>query len=150
MKTKLSRRSALRQIPGSAPAIAVASNPSQRLAAAESAVGPKMKGRVNHSVCKWCYAKVPLEEFCQSGKEIGLQSVELLEVKDFDTLKKYGLTCAMVTGVPGGIGSGLNRLENHDKIVEFMEATIPRLGEVRRAERDLFLGQSQRTGRRKR
>src|ERR1041384_1810012 len=93
MKTKLSRRSALPQLAGSTAAFAVASNLSQRLAAAESAVGPKMKGHVNHSVCKWCYGKVPLEEFCQAAKDIGLQSVELLEVKDFDTLKKYGLTC---------------------------------------------------------
>ena len=31
------------------------------------------------------------EDFCRSAKEIGLQSVELLEVKDFETLKKYDL-----------------------------------------------------------
>jgi hypothetical protein len=34
---------------------------------------------------------------------IGLQSVELLTVEDFATLKKHGLTCGMVSGVPGGI-----------------------------------------------
>ena len=27
----------------------------------------------------------------------------------------------MVSGVPGGITKGLNRIENHDKIVEFFE-----------------------------
>ena len=56
---------------------------------------------------------------------MGLQSVELLEVKDFPTLKKYGLTCAVVSGVPGGITSGLNQIENHDKIVAYMEQTLP-------------------------
>ena len=35
----------------------------------------------------------------------------------------------MVSGVPGGINSGLNRLENHDKIVEFMELTLPAAAE---------------------
>ena len=93
--------------------------------AADDAAGSKLKGRINHSVCKWCYNNIPLEEFCQSAKEIGLQSVELLEVKDFPTLKKYGLVCAMVSGVPGGITNGLNRTENHDKIAEFMEQTVP-------------------------
>jgi hydroxypyruvate isomerase len=31
--------------------------------------------------------------------------------------------------VPGGIGSGLNRVENHDKIVAFFEKTIPIVAE---------------------
>jgi len=129
MKTKLSRRSALRQITGSAAALAAASSLSHRLAAADEATGSKLKGRINHSVCKWCYEKIPLDEFCAAGKDIGLQSVELLLVKDFPTLKKHGLTCAMVSGVPGGITSGLNRIENHDKIVKFFEETTPVVAE---------------------
>jgi len=129
MKTKLSRRSALRKITGGAAVLAAASSLSHRVTAAEAAAGAKLKGRINHSVCKWCYSKIPLEEFCQSAKEIGLQSVELLEVKDFATLKKHGLVCAMVSGVPGGITSGLNRLENHDKIVKFFEDTSPIVAE---------------------
>lgn len=129
MKTNLSRRSALQTLTGGAAVLAAASSLSHRLAAADAVAGSKLKGRVNHSVCKWCYDKIPLEEFCQAAKEMELQSVELLEVKDFPTLKKYGLTCAVVSGVPGGIGSGLNRVENHDKIVEFMERTLPAAAE---------------------
>src|SRR6266699_3272330 len=125
MKTKLSRRSALRQITGGAAALAAASSLSHRLRAADEAIGSKLKGRINHAVCKWCYGKIPLEECCQAAKAMGLQSVELLEVKDFTTLRKYGLLCAMVSGVPGGITSGLNRIENHDKIVKFFEETTP-------------------------
>ena len=128
MNTKLSRRSALRTITGASAAVAVASSLSHRLNAADAAT-PKLKGHINHSVCKWCYEKIPLEDFCKAGKDIGLQSVELLEVKDFPTLKKYGLTCAVVSGVPGGITKGLNRVENHDKIVEFMERTLPAAAE---------------------
>lgn len=85
----------------------------------------RLKNNLNHSVCKWCYSKISLEDMCKAGKEIGLQSVELLTVDDFPTLQKYELACAMVSGVPGGITSGLNRLENHDKIVEFFERTTP-------------------------
>jgi len=118
----------MRTLASASAAAAVASDLSHRLNAADAAT-PKLKGHVNHSVCKWCYEKIPLEEFCKAGQEIGLQSVELLEVKDFPTLKKYGLTCAVVSGVPGGITSGLNRVENHDKIVEFMERTLPAAAE---------------------
>ena len=99
----------------------------ERLAAAEAAAGPQLQGRVRHSVCKWCYPKVSLEDLCRDGKAMGLSSIELLEVKDFDTLKKHDLVCAMVSGVPGGITTGLNRLENHDKIVAFFEDTAPKV-----------------------
>jgi hydroxypyruvate isomerase len=102
---------------------------SQRLHAAESAAGAKLKCRINHSVCKWCYGKIPLDEFCAAAKPMGLQSIDLLEVSDFPTLKKYDLICAMVSGVPGGITSGLNRVENHDRIVEFFERTAPVVAE---------------------
>src|SRR5438046_10529489 len=122
MKTKLSRRSALRQITGGAAALAAASSLSHRLMAADEATGSKLKGRVNHSVCKWCYNKIPLDEFCQAARDIGLQSVELLKVEDFPTLKKYGLKCAMVSGVPGGIESGPNRVEHHAQTGTCFEA----------------------------
>src|SRR5438128_7348356 len=123
MKTHLSRRSALARMAGSAAVLSAAASLSERLAAADSAAG--LKGRVNHSVCKWCYPKVSLEDLCVAGKDMGLQSVELLTVDDFPTLKKHELICAMVSGVPGGISDGWNRLENHDKIVKFFEETTP-------------------------
>jgi hydroxypyruvate isomerase len=126
MKTLLTRRSALGRIAGST-ILSAAALLSKRLEAAETAGGSTLKGRINHSVCKWCYPKVSLEDLCQAGKEMGLSSIELLEVKDFETLKKHGLMCAMVSGVPGGITRGLNRLENHDKIVAFYEEVAPKV-----------------------
>jgi len=127
MRTRISRRSALNKIAGTSAAVIAAASLSPRLGVAGPA--KKLKGRINHSVCKWCYGKIPLEELCAAARDIGLQSVELLEVKDFSTLKKHGLLCGMVSGVPGGITSGLNRLENHDKIVKFFEETTPIVAE---------------------
>ena len=130
MNTVITRRSALTRLTGAAAAVAVSADLSHRLKAAdEASASRKLKNNVNHSVCKWCYGKIPLEQFCQSAKEIGLQSVELLEVKDFTTLKKHDLVCAMVSGVPGGITSGLNRKEHHDAIVKFFEDAAPVVAE---------------------
>src|SRR5258707_104241 len=124
MNAKLSRRSALRNITGGAAVLAASTSLVQRLEAAQSAA-PGLKGRIHHSACRWCYNKIPLDDLCQAAKQIGLQSIDLMEVKDFDVLKKHDLVCAMVTGVPGGIANGLNRTENHDKIVQFFKQTIP-------------------------
>lgn len=102
---------------------------SGRLSAADKKLDPKMKGRINHSVCKWCFPDTSLEDLCKAGKDLGLQSIELLEADDFPLLQKYGLECGMVSGVPGGIPKGLNRVENHDKIVAFFEEYIPVVAE---------------------
>ncbi|HXG48684.1 MAG TPA: TIM barrel protein [Methylomirabilota bacterium] len=127
MKTTLTRRSMLGTLAGTA-ATTVAASLSQRLQAAEVAGGPALRGRINHSVCKWCYDKIPLEDLCRAAKDIGLQSIELLNPSDFPTLKKYGLTCAMVSNPVidglGGITRAWNRVEHHDKLVQAYEQRI--------------------------
>ncbi len=124
MTTPMTRRSALGRIAGGAAFVsATTASLAERLGAADA----QLKGRVRHSVCKWCYPKVSLDDLCREGKTFGLTSVELLEVKDFETLKKHDMVCAMVSGVPGGITTGLNRLENHDRIAAFFEDTAPKV-----------------------
>jgi len=132
MKTPISRREALRQAATATTAIASMVLLQPGLNAAEQAASPAMKGRVHHSVCKWCYGKIPLEDFCKASKEMGLQSVELLQPADFPMLKKYDLTCAMVSNPTvmvgkdkvGGIDKAFNRLEYHDALVEAYEKQI--------------------------
>jgi hydroxypyruvate isomerase len=124
MKHRLSRRSALGRLASSTAGLATLASVSSSPAAATT-----LKGRIRHSVCRWCYGKLPLEELCAAAKDIGLQSVELLETSDFPTLQQHGLVCAMVSGVPGGITDGLNRIENHDRIVAFFEKTAPIVAE---------------------
>ncbi|MGI8603959.1 MAG: hydroxypyruvate isomerase family protein [Verrucomicrobiales bacterium] len=103
----------------------------QRLSAADAAAG--LKGRIQHSVCKWCYPKISLEDLCAAGKQMGLASVELLQPSDFPTLKKHGLVCAMVSNPTakgsdgkalGGIERAWNRKEHHDLLVPAYEAQI--------------------------
>ena len=125
MTTPMTRRSALGRVAGGA--ASTTASLAERLAATDAAAGVQLKGRVRHSVCKWCYPKVSLDDLCREGKMFGLSSVELLEVKDFETLKKHDMVCAMVSGVPGGITTGLNRLENHDRIAAFFEDTAPKV-----------------------
>lgn len=84
-----------------------------------------LKGNIRHSVCRWCYSKLELNELCREAKRIGIESIDLLTLEDARILSEYGLTCALITGVPGDIEVGLNRVENHDAIIEWFEKTIP-------------------------
>ena len=100
---------------------------SARLNAADS---PGLKGRVNHSVCRWCYSAIPLEEFCKGAKEIGLTGIDLLGPAEWATAAKYGLTCAITTNPTidglGGIPKAFNRVEHHDKLIQAYEDLIPK------------------------
>ena len=72
-----------------------------------------------HSVCRWCFGEVPLEELCQEVKAMGYESIELTGPADWPVLQRHGLTCAIATfpQSPEGIGTiekAFNRLEHHD------------------------------------
>jgi hydroxypyruvate isomerase len=81
-----SRRSALQKIAGSAVLASVGSALTHRLHAADRLVGAGLKGKINHSVCRWCYQDIPLEDLCKAAKDIGLQSIELVGPDEWPTL----------------------------------------------------------------
>ncbi len=53
------------------------------------------KGRINQSVCKWCWDDIPLEKLARECAAMGVKSLELVPPKDWPILKKYGLICAL-------------------------------------------------------
>src|SRR5437763_16701790 len=68
------------------------------------------KGRINHSVCMWCFSKIPVEDMAQHAPRIGMAGIDLLTPDSFPTLKKYNLQCTMT--MSHGITKGLNHREN--------------------------------------
>ncbi len=133
MNHPISRRMALQQIgAGTALLAAGAVALPKTMNALEKTSSAPGGGRINQSVCQWCYSKMPLEDLCAASVTMGLKSVELLQPKDFPTLKKHGLICAMVSNPTvdfgtikvGGIGSAWNRLEHHDVLVPAYEAHL--------------------------
>ncbi|GAB2778387.1 TIM barrel protein [Rhabdobacter roseus] len=130
MESKPSRRTALKNMLGTAAAVAAPFSLTDALAASEAALGPKLKGKINHSVCRWCYGKIPLEDLCREAKAIGLQSIELQGPNEWPTLKKYGLYCALPQGAGMGIEKGFNNPTLHDELVASYEAIFPKLVEA--------------------
>ena len=129
MKAPISRRSALGKIVGGTAAVAAAQLTPRIMAQDSEPLAPaKLKGRINHSACRWCYGKVELDELCRAGKEMGLVAIDLLNPNEFEKVKKHGLVCSMVSnpviGGLGGIGKAWNRVEHHDKLVQAYEQRI--------------------------
>ncbi|MEX2234937.1 MAG: TIM barrel protein [Cyclobacteriaceae bacterium] len=97
-----------------------------RISAAEAVLSTEMKGKVNHSVCRWCYNSIPLEDLCKAAKNIGLTSIELVGPDEWPVLKKYDLTAAMPNGAGKGIEQGFNNPQYHDELVASFESVIPK------------------------
>jgi hydroxypyruvate isomerase len=108
----LSRASAL-AVAGLAPSLAVAQT------------APASRGRLKQSVCRWCYAKIPLREFCKSVSEMGLTAIDLLTPEEWPVAREFGLSCSMGSGLGGRIEHGINDPANHEAIVRSLQEGIP-------------------------
>lgn len=100
---------------------------------------PNSAASIRHSACRWCYEDIPLEEMCAAGKEMGLESIELLHPQDQPLLEKHGLQCAIYSfptatlpdgSVVGPIENAFNRLENHDTLVEIYQHRLREVAAV--------------------
>jgi hydroxypyruvate isomerase len=95
-------------------------SPQSALAAEGKAV---TKGRIKQSVAFWCFNsagdKWDLDKTCQVAKELGCLSVELVDPKSWDILKKHGLICAMApNGMPGApFMKGFNNPRYHEEVI---------------------------------
>lgn len=74
-----------------------------------------------------------------AAKNIGFESIELLDPKDFATMKKHCLHCAMVSfptieghdGVKiGPILKGWNRIEHHESFAHYHTGGVPGRAEI--------------------
>jgi len=95
--------------------------------AKEKASSSKRLGNIRQSVVYWCYSKHwSVEETCQHALDLGCESIELVGPKDWPTLKKYGLTCAIapidVEGQP--FVKGFNNPEYHPWLLDVTKKAI--------------------------
>ncbi len=81
------------------------------------------------SACLWCYNgwmsknNVSLDQFCEAAAKIGIQSLELTGEGQWETMKKYGLCCAMI-GAPMGITRGFNHTQYHEELIVKTKACV--------------------------
>ncbi len=97
-------------------------------------VDRSLRGRVNHSVCKWCYPDYSVEELAKASVAMGLKSVELLEPHEWPVLEQYGLVCAMSMGpiIDGKdrLTDGFNETSNHEWLIPMYVERIKEVAEA--------------------
>jgi hydroxypyruvate isomerase len=79
-------------------------------------------GKIKQSVVPWCFKPMKVEELAEAAAKLGMASVELVSPNDFPTLKKFGLTCAILGS--HGFVKGFNHVEHHEECAQKVLASI--------------------------
>jgi hydroxypyruvate isomerase len=103
---------------------------SAALALLPAAKGAASAGRIKQSLARWCYRDIPIDDLCRHAAEMGISGMDLVNPEDWPTLRKYGLTPAMVQGA-GTFADGWNRKENHDKLEKQARESILRAADAK-------------------
>ncbi|GGF47700.1 hydroxypyruvate isomerase [Echinicola rosea] len=84
-----------------------------------------LKGNINHSVCRWTYGHLSLDELCVLIKDIGFNAIDLLGPDDWPTAQKHGVYSSMCNGAEISLEEGFSHSEYHDTLIKNYTEMIP-------------------------
>ncbi|WP_411031730.1 hydroxypyruvate isomerase family protein [Spongiimicrobium sp. 3-5] len=93
-------------------------------------MGFKLKNNIKHSVCQWCFADIPLEQFLNTLNELGIKAIDLIGPKDWPLLKKYDIHCSMCNGAEISLTEGWNDPQYHAILIKNYTEIIPQVAEA--------------------
>lgn len=132
MSTPLNRRKLLKQVLSGSAAIATGLVlPHQANAQIQKLASPvaeenKLKGNIHHSVCRWCYSDLSLDDLCKEVKRIGFNAIDLLKPNEWSTAQKHGIECSMCyTAGETSLTKGWNNPANHAWLIKDYLEAIP-------------------------
>jgi hydroxypyruvate isomerase len=77
-----------------------------------------LKGNIKHSVCRWTYGYLSLEELGAVANKIGIKAIDLIGPKEWPILKKMGLDSSMCNGAEISLTEGWNDVQYHSTLVK--------------------------------
>lgn len=84
----------------------------------------KLKNNIRHSVCRWTYGFLSLEELCTTVRSIGFAAIDLVGPKDWPVLKKHGIDSSMCNGAEISLTEGWNDPQYHSTLIKNYTAHI--------------------------
>jgi hydroxypyruvate isomerase len=97
---------------------AVVAAPALSLASCGAGIDNKKKGNINHSVCRWTYSDLSLDELCLTVKQIGFSAIDLVGPKEWNILKNHGVYSSMCNGAEINLTEGFNDTQYHATLVK--------------------------------
>jgi hydroxypyruvate isomerase len=120
MKPQLPRRELLKQLAAGAIGASVLGSGLLLSGAAVAApvTGGALKGNIRHSVSRWTYGDLSIEELCLLVKSLGFTAIDLVGPDDWPTLKKHGVDSSMCNGAELNLVDGWSDPKFHPELVE--------------------------------
>ena len=84
-----------------------------------------LKKNINHSVCRWTYGFLSVEELCKTVTSIGFNAIDLCGPTDWPILKKYDVFSSMCNGAEINLVNGWNDPQYHEKLIQNYTEMIP-------------------------
>lgn len=120
-----SRRSAIKKIAALSAVTVIGDSITANVFGGKPDSSKRLKGNINHSVCRWCFQSFTLEELCIVAKNIGINAIDLVGPKDWPILEKYHLYSSMCNGADIGIAKGWNDKKYHPILIKNYQEIIP-------------------------
>jgi hydroxypyruvate isomerase len=100
-----------------------------------------LKGNINHSVSKWTFGYLSLDELCEAVKKIGFSAIDLTGPKDWPVLQKHGIYSSMCyTAGDNNLNNGLNNPIYHDQLIKEYLEVIPLMAKAKYKNLICFTG----------
>lgn len=95
-------------------------------ASCKLSLSDNLKGNINHSVSRWTYNFLSLEQLCEEVKKIGFKAIDLTGPKEWPVMQKHGIYSSMCyTAGDNNLNEGLNNPKNHEKLIKEYLEVIP-------------------------
>ena len=121
MSLSLSRRQLLKQLGAAGMVVGAGSSvlaSSAFATTSANASAAKLKGQIRHSVSRWTYGDLSLDELCQLVQSLGFAAIDLVGPADWPTLKKYGIDASMCNGAELNLVDGWSNPKFHPELIQ--------------------------------
>lgn len=118
MTTPITRRTFLRSCAVGAAAASSLCLPTRAAWALPQVKPLALKGNINHSVSRWTYSMLSLDELCTVVKQLGFTAIDLVGPQDWPTLKRHGVESSMCNGAELSLEDGWSDTRFHGELVE--------------------------------
>jgi hydroxypyruvate isomerase len=111
-----SRRNVIKNVLFSGAAVIAA--PAVNCSGINNLTNNKLIGNINHSVARWTYNFLSLEELCTTVKSLGFSAIDLIGPKEWNVLKKYGVYSSMCNGAEISLTEGWSDKQYHPTLIK--------------------------------
>ncbi len=148
MENKQSRRTLIKNLALGASAMAI--TPASALASygvteTKRERKLKLKGNINHSVCRWTFGYLSLDDLCKAVKGIGFNAIDLVKPQQWPILQKHGIYSSMCyTAGDNNLYNGLDNPIYHEQLIKEYLEVIPLMAKA--GYKDLICFSGKREG----